>query len=32
MRTQQGLHVPTGEDRSGEELRIWGAIPLQIKV
>jgi quercetin dioxygenase-like cupin family protein len=32
MRTQQGLHVPHGEDRSDEELKIWGAIPLQIKV
>ena len=32
MRTQQGLHVPNGEDRSEEELKIWGAIPLQIKV
>lgn len=32
MRTQQGLYVPHGKDRSGEELKIWGAIPLQIKV
>ncbi len=32
MRTQQGLHVPNGKDRSGEELKIWGAIPLQVKI
>jgi mannose-6-phosphate isomerase-like protein (cupin superfamily) len=32
MRTQQGLYVPNGKDRSEEELKIWGAIPLQIKV
>jgi mannose-6-phosphate isomerase-like protein (cupin superfamily) len=32
MRTQQGLHVPNGKDRSDEDLKIWGAIPLQIKV
>ena len=32
MRTQQGLFVPNGKDRSEEELKIWGAIPLQIKV
>ncbi len=32
MRTQQGLHVPSGKDRSEEELKIWGTIPLQIKV
>jgi hypothetical protein len=24
--------VPSGKDRSDEELKIWGAIPLQIKV
>jgi hypothetical protein len=32
METQQGIYVPGGKDRSGEELRIWGAIPLQVKV
>ena len=32
MRTQQGLYVPGGEHRFGGEPKIWGAIPLQIKV
>ena len=32
MRTQQALYVPNGENRSEEELQIWGVIPLQIKV
>lgn len=32
MRTQQGLYVPGGKDRFEEELKIWGVIPLQIKV
>ena len=32
MRTQQGLYVQNGENRLGEELKIWGVIPLQIKV
>ena len=32
MRTQQALYVPRGEHRFDEELKIWGAIPLQIKI
>ena len=32
MRTQQALYVPHGKNRSEEELMIWGAIPLQIKI
>jgi hypothetical protein len=32
MRTQQGLYVPDGKDHSEEDLKIWGVIPLQIKV
>ena len=28
----KGMYVPGGSDRSDEELRIWGTIPLQIKV
>ena len=32
MRTQQGLYVPEGKDRSEEVLKIWGVIPLQIKI
>jgi mannose-6-phosphate isomerase-like protein (cupin superfamily) len=32
MKTQQGLYVPKGKDHSQEELRIWGLIPLQIKI
>ena len=32
MRTQQALYVPGGEHRFDEELKIWGAIPLQIKI
>ena len=27
-----GIYVPAGKDRSGEQLRIWGTFPLQIKV
>ena len=32
MRTQQGLYVPDGKHRFEEELKIWGVIPLQIKI
>jgi len=32
MRTQQGLYVPNGKHRFEEELKIWGVIPLQIKI
>ncbi len=32
MRTQQGLYVPGGEHRFEGEPKIWGDIPLQIKV
>jgi len=32
MSTQQGLYVPKGKHRFEEELKIWGAIPLQIKI
>ena len=32
MGTQQGLYVPKGEHRFGEAPKIWGTIPLQIKV
>jgi mannose-6-phosphate isomerase-like protein (cupin superfamily) len=32
MRTQQALYVPNGENRFKEELKIWGVIPLQIKI
>lgn len=32
MKTQQALYVPNGKDRSNEELKIWGVIPLQIKI
>ena len=32
MRTQQAIYVPSGENRLEEELKIWGVIPLQIKV
>ena len=32
MRTQQALYVPSGEHRFDEEMKIWGAIPLQIKI
>jgi quercetin dioxygenase-like cupin family protein len=31
-KSQQAVYVPRGEDRAGEKLMIWGAIPLQIKV
>lgn len=32
MRTQQGLHVPNGEHRFEGVPKIWGTIPLQVKV
>lgn len=32
MKTQQGLYVPGGKDRFQQELRIWGVIPLEVKV
>jgi mannose-6-phosphate isomerase-like protein (cupin superfamily) len=32
MRTQQGLYVPSGKNRFEQDLKIWGVIPLQIKV
>ncbi len=33
MQTQEhAIYVPRGKDRSGAQLRIWGTIPLQIKV
>jgi oxalate decarboxylase/phosphoglucose isomerase-like protein (cupin superfamily) len=32
MGTQQGLYVPNGKHRFGEAPKIWGTIPLQIKV
>jgi hypothetical protein len=32
MRTQQGLRVPNGEHRFEGEPKIWGTIPLQVKV
>jgi mannose-6-phosphate isomerase-like protein (cupin superfamily) len=32
MSTQHGLYVPNGKDLFEEDLTIWGAIPLQIKV
>jgi mannose-6-phosphate isomerase-like protein (cupin superfamily) len=32
LTTQQGIHVPSKADRAGEELYIWGLIPLQVKV
>ncbi len=32
MTTQQGLYVPNGTHRFAEELKIWGVIPLQIKL
>jgi hypothetical protein len=32
MKTQQGLYVSSGKARFNEELKIWGVIPLQIKV
>ena len=32
MRTQQGLYVPNGEHRFEGEPKIWGTIPLQVKV
>lgn len=32
MRTQHAIVVSSGADRAGEELRIWGLIPLQVKV
>lgn len=31
-RAQRALHVPSGRNASEEQLMIWGAIPLQIKV
>jgi mannose-6-phosphate isomerase-like protein (cupin superfamily) len=32
MKTQQGLYVEGGRDRFQDELKIWGVIPLQVKV
>ena len=32
MGTQQGLYVPNSKHRFGEAPKIWGTIPLQIKV
>jgi mannose-6-phosphate isomerase-like protein (cupin superfamily) len=32
MKTQQGLYVSSGKACFNEELKIWGVIPLQIKV
>jgi mannose-6-phosphate isomerase-like protein (cupin superfamily) len=32
MKTQRAVSVTSGADRSGEDLRIWGLIPLQVKV
>jgi quercetin dioxygenase-like cupin family protein len=29
---KKGLFVPAGKDRDGEVLKIWGVIPLEIKV
>lgn len=31
-RARRGVHVPIGEHRTAEDLMIWGAIPLQVKV
>jgi len=32
MRAQQGLYVPNGGHHFEEELKIWGILPLQIKI
>jgi mannose-6-phosphate isomerase-like protein (cupin superfamily) len=32
MLTKTGVHVPRGLDRAGEQLRIWGVFPHQVKV
>jgi mannose-6-phosphate isomerase-like protein (cupin superfamily) len=32
MKTHEGIYVPRGKDRFQEELKIWGVIPLEIKV
>jgi hypothetical protein len=32
MKTQQAIHVLRGTDRSREDLKIWGVIPLQVKI
>lgn len=32
MKTQRGVSVSGGADRFGDDLRIWGLIPLQVKV
>lgn len=32
MKTQRGLYVSGGQDRFKQEMKIWGLIPLQIKV
>lgn len=32
MKAQRGVYVPGGKDRFKQELKIWGAIPLEVKV
>ena len=32
MKTQRAVSVSRGADRFGDDLRIWGLIPLQVKV
>jgi mannose-6-phosphate isomerase-like protein (cupin superfamily) len=32
MLIKTGVHVPSGQDRAGEDLRIWGVFPHQVKV
>lgn len=32
MKTYGAISVSSGADRAGEDLRIWGLIPLQVKV
>lgn len=30
--TRRGVYVPSGKDRHKEELKIWGVVPLQVKI